>query len=294
MCFPPQEGREDWLTKIEAGQLGDSISLGRTERMGFTPDSSGLIVKRQDDTWWVISLDDFSETPFLPGVLHPPLALCLWCAVWSPDHTLVAMIDRIGGILVFSPRDQAIHKVAQCREANFSQLGWSPNSREIVYTDGIHRSGTEEIVAARVVNVQSQESRTLIEDKVYMSGASWSPTGEWIAVRAWPEDGGTTLWLIDPRGDSRIRHEYDWESTDITDSWQNITWSPDGSRLALKGHDPEGFGALIVEVPSGEVIARLTDNWKPLGWDTDGTMLLVRDPDSRRSIENLRWVPIKP
>lgn len=291
-CPRPQQMPEGWLIYVRGGQIENPKPLNGMRSLGFTLDGSGLIIKKEDNTWWLMHLPDFTQQPYFPGLDDD--AYPAWGIIWSPDHSLAAIDDAWRNIFVLSPRDQTLAQVVKAPTQNGAQFSWAPDSQEIVYVEGLPVVG-DGSMAVRVVNVQSRVSRTLLEGQLNISGASWSPDGKWIAIRAGGFTRSSALWLVDPHGDRSVKFEYDWGGTDSLDGWFDLVWSPDGSKLALRarGEKPEER-VLIIEVPSGKVIQQITGYMKPLGWSTDGKSLLVQAYDSDEEQVILRWLSIQP
>jgi hypothetical protein len=290
---------EGWLAQAHAGQINNPRFLGRVGGWGFTSDGSGLIVER-DDTWWVINLSDFTQQPYPSGTRgFPDPSTAGWA--WSPDGSLIARCsnNNCREILVFSPDSQAFGIVIEKTTLNASQFSWSPDGQEIAYVDGFPTVG-DGSMTARVLNLQTRQSRTLIEDKIDLSGASCSPDGKWIAVRAVGESQHTILWLVDPQGGSSIKLEYEDLKSDRNakdGGWQDLVWSPDGSKLALSGWNAQSdSGWIVIEAPTGKVAFRAAreDGFALLGWSTDGTSLLALGYDIEKEREILRWVSVQP
>jgi len=271
------------------------VFLNYAERIGFMPDNSGLIIKKEDNTWWIIRLPDLSEQPYPLGALSVPDTLHLNGGLWSPDYSLVAVTDVWRNIFVLSPGERTLRQVVKAPVQNGAQFSWSPDSQEIAYIEGFFMNGSE-TMSARVVNVRSGQSRILVEDKTFMSGASWSPDGKWIAVRTTDiELRKTELLLVEPQKGSMLKYEYEWGGVEPIDGWQDLVWSPNGSMLALRGKDlQDRSGLLVIEIPSSKIRLQTAEYMMPIGWSTDGKAILIQtyDLDEKRDI--LRWISIQP
>ena len=294
-CNPDQhKAYEGWLARISTGKIENPVFLNHVERIGFTPDNSGLIIKKEDNTWWLVRLPDLSEQHYSLDTFSVPDTLHLNGGLWSPDYSLVAITDVWQNIFVLSPSERTLRQVVKAPVQNGAQFSWSPNSQEIAYVEGFFMNGSETMLA-RVVNVRSEQSRTLVEDKIFMSGASWSPDGKWIAVRA--TDIGlskTRLLLVNPQGDPILIFEYEWRGVEVQDGWQDLAWSPNGSKLALRGGDlQDRSGVLVIEIPSGKIVLQTTEHMRPVGWSTDSAWLLIQTYDLESKSDILRWIPIQ-
>jgi WD40 repeat protein len=289
-----------WLAQICAGRLNNPVPWDWSHELGFTADSAGLVMEK-DGAWWLLDLSDFTQQPYLSGTrgFHTP-ATRGWA--WSPDGSRLAKCSNNNNcreILVFSPGSQTAEIVIEKTALNASKFSWSADSQEIAYIDGFPTIG-DGTMAARVFNLPSGQTRTLIEDKFDLSGASWSRDGKWIAVRASEKGQSTALFLFEPQEGSRIKLEYEdlTPDRDAFNGWLDLTWSPDGSKLALSGwniRQPD-LRWVVVEVPTGKIVFQATkeDGLALLGWNTDGTALLALKYDSKEEREILRWVPVRP
>lgn len=292
-CPRLQQSDEGQLARISAGQLSRPMSLDHLGRLGFLPDSSGLIIKQQDESLWIIAFSDLAKHPYLSDTFHVSSTLWLEGGVWSPDYSSVAIVDAWANVFIITPERESLKQIVKAPTQNGAQFSWSPDSQEIAYIEGFPTVG-DGVTAARIVNVESGESRTLFQDKNAKSGASWSPDGKWIAVRA-EELGGnkTILWLLDPLGKSSLKFEYDWAGADLQDGSRDLIWSPDGTKIALRSSHGDSV-MRVIEIPSGKIIFQTAEYAEPLGWSTDSLHLLSLTYDLKNERDVLRWIQVLP
>lgn len=275
-----------WLAPIKAGQLYNPIRMDVDIWLSFTPDSSsviGVMIGKQTARWQLMTFPDLTWKRDIISDTQ----LWLGAIVWSPDGSALAACNySCSQIYLLDPDDWTYEQIVDAPGRYSAQYGWSPDSREIVYVWGDGLAG-DKSVSVRIVNRQSHQSRVLLESKLPLTGVSWSPSGDWIAVRTESDSNETRLWLVDPRKGEKIERVFDWGGPDRLEGWGDLVWSPDGTKLALQdGH--------VIEVPSGKVVLVVDSYILPLMWSTNGTSLLVKDSDWEQGQDILRWVSVQP
>jgi len=251
--------------------------------LSFTPDSSAVIGALGRHTKLIVLSDTIRIQSIISGTL------IMDGSIWSPDGSVLATCSKgCQVIYLIHAGDWTVEKIVDTPGRHGSQYGWSPDSQEMVYISGNSFSG-DQIMAAHIIHRQSRKSRMLLECKCFISGASWSPDGKWIAVHIEEPAGSRKhyLQLIDPRTGDKTKLAFDWRSDTGMYGW--MLWSPDGKRLALDGEVRR-----VIEIPSGRVVFEQRGIATPLAWSADGTFLLVIGYDSYLSRDVLRWLSIKP
>ena len=99
---------------------------------------------------------------------------------------------------------------------------WSPDGRKLLYT-GYFKSGFPDIF---LLDVETGQRRTFAAYKGMNTGASFDPTGAWVAMILSP-NGNPELYVADANGGGLRR----LVGTKGIES--SPTWSPDGRRLAV-------------------------------------------------------------
>lgn len=105
--------------------------------------------------------------------------------------------------------------------------------------------------------------------------SGWSPDGAWLLVRS-------------DRGSQQGRYSYDaWALHLASGAMRRLSdtpyetegsWSPDGSRVALRMLTPAGDSVLIVDAGSGAVLDRLAfSRWVVMAWSPDGEVLALAE-----------------
>ncbi|CAG1006285.1 hypothetical protein ANRL4_03615 [Anaerolineae bacterium] len=303
-----EKGNTNWIAQVdENGRLHNSKQIeGRllhyydgTGVMGFTLDSTRLIVER-DKVFWFINLADLAQQPYASDTAGTSGVGNFGTERWSPDGRLYLGSGCLGcdQIVVVSPNDRIENIAVDGIGRHGAQYTWSANGEEIAYVEGDYQEGMK----ARLINLQTGKNHTLIESQfpAGLTGASYSPNGERISVREQNMDSSEAiLWLVDPKTESKIRLVYDLSGVEVYDGWRDMVWSPDGSNLALRGSSDDSEGFVVIEIPSGEIVYRGTKETtgNPLAWSADGKSLLVLDfhEEANSAIGNyiLRWVQIQ-
>ena len=268
--------------------------------MGYTFDSSYLILE-QNNSYWLVKLVDLLKTPYMSNTIGTSGVEHFGSERWSNNGHLWLSPDcwGCGQIFVASPSDQTKETIFEDVGRHGAQFNWSANGKEIVYVEGDYHEG----MRARRIDLQTHQSRTLVETKypASLTGASCSPGGKWIAVREQniKSSEDAALWLIDAGTWEKTRLAYRLLDVEVYYGWQDLVWSPDGSKLALRGSNENSAGFVVIEIPSGKIVHRGTKETmgNPLVWSADGKSLLVIDfyeeANSARGNDILRWVALE-
>ncbi len=268
--------------------------------MGFTPDSTQLILER-NKMYWLMNLADLTQVPYTPGTAGTSGIEHFGSERWSPTGRLWLSPDcwGCGQVFVASLSDQTKEMILEDIGRHGAQYTWSAGGQEIAYVEGDYH----ERMSARVLDLRTRQFRTLIE-RAYpasLTGASYSPDGKWIAVREQSIESSedATLWLIDVKTGAKTQLTYRLSGVEVYNGWQDMIWSPDSSNLALRGDNSEARGFVVIEIPTGKVIFQAGKEMglSPLAWSADGQFLLVLDlhEEANSSIGSyvLRWVHIQ-
>lgn len=305
-CPSTQGDTADLIVHVsEHGDLGESLSLSdkftllgeKSEVIGFTSDGSELVLK-QDNTFWLVSLPDLTRRPYVASTFGTSGINYLGSERWSPEGNEYLGFGCLGcnQITIFSPEKAAAENAIDVGRHG-AQSNWCATSQEIVYTEGDY----EGTMRARILNLKSGQPRTLIDSQfpVNVTGVSCSLDKRWLAVREQEMDTTHSgLWLVDQTSNSKVHLEYDLSGgADVFDGWQDLIWSPDSSRLALRGSSTgakHGNGFIVVEIPTGRIIFTGTEEGisAPLSWNLDSQSILALDYHFRTDSYSLRWIPI--
>ena len=171
---------------------------------------------------------------------------------------------------------------------------WSPDGRRLA----VVRYGEEEVHAfvtltgreLYVVGADGGEPRRLADNVV--SGPSWSPDGQRLAIAQAEADGvGLYVIGIDGTESRRVMGIEGWEGpywraswgpADPAEAWiDTVAWSPDGTRILVRSN--QEHPALVVSVESGETTevgyGLLTETTYVRGraaaWSPDGSRIAM-------------------
>ncbi len=157
-----------------------------------------------------------------------------------------------------------------------SQAEWSPDGQHIVFCS--YRSGKPELHTIHILTGDIQQL-THSPDKDWAAGPSWSPNGKYIAYRYIPENGNSTIYVMNADGKN---------ATPLikVDKWTRFTpsWSPDSKSVlyfeaTYKGFQLDTNNVVIQEhkSPNRRRILNIPRNWfvHAVAWADDGRQVLI-------------------
>jgi Tol biopolymer transport system component len=183
--------------------------------------------------------------------------------VWSADDGTLAVLGGDGQLLVGRGDGTGLRPIGSFP----LPAAWAPDGSEFVFV----RDGD-----AWLGRADGSQVRNLTGfDLGGVTGAWWSPGGDWIAVLQ-----GTTMWAFSP--DGSIRQRLGPHLGPSAGSWGPAwapVWSPDGTWLAIEHDDPTAAAGSgqedVTLVHAGDWRAvRLANAWQP-AWSLDGRHLAV-------------------
>ncbi len=260
--------------------------------LGFTPDSSYIIVKR-NDSYWLFSLPDLTQQPYLPDTRGVSGITNTGTERWSPDGlSYLGLGPRWGGdIMVIYPQTRITDTIFADPWRSGTQFTWCAKGKKIAYTT---YTSSQDIMVAQVFDLQSRQAHTWAEVQFpqTLTGASCSPSGKWIAIRQQDyttDAAATILWLVNTSTNEVTKLNYELHGgPEIFDGWRDMVWARDESILALN----KDVGFAVTEIPTGTIIFH--GDGDPLAWDAEGTSILTlsfhsRD-DSPDAYYTLQWL----
>ena len=144
---------------------------------------------------------------------------------------------------------------------------WSPTGTEIAYIrnteNNSERGYTNKLVVARTDNL----AKEVLLASSMISGPSWSPDGNKLAVIYCKDpDGGTRLAVINPDGSGRTDLLQLTTSRCAPDAGGSIAWSPDGTKIAFVG--PSGATLRVVNADGTnlQIVARHVESYVTVSW----------------------------
>ncbi len=187
--LPPQL-EHIWIMPVEGGTPTELTRGPHSDRFPcWSPDGERIAFIRtggaenSGPSIWMVSTDGGDAEPF-------PLEseYVRWSPIsWSPDGELIAYFSRDDSLDVVSVRTHQSRQLAQPVAAGGqTELAWSPDSRELVYTSkgSIWRVSLTDGVALEVETAFGGEASNL----------DWSPDGETLAFTA--STGGETVLVL--------------------------------------------------------------------------------------------------
>ena len=160
--------------------------------------------------------------------------------------------------------------------------GWSPDSRVLLFSSGLFDANGNYDQRLYLFDVESATSRPVTRARVgNVRTASWSPLGNRIAVESFREGAGisdirtdVSLVSVDGREIARLTDD------DAADS--NISWSPDGTRLAYLKGDDTANQLFVLDAESREAWPITEDEWPkryPVWLSDDRVIFAIRLED---------------
>ncbi|PLR78897.1 peptidase [Bacillus sp. V3-13] len=226
---------------------------------------------------------------------------------WSPDGSRVAFVSNRTGknqIYILNAGGGEAKQVTFCRNGAGSPV-WSPDGTKIAFSISLgkddsvsDREGEQEkkqelvplevdkmkyksdaqgflngkFAQVAIVDLDSGEISQITDGKTDYHLQSWSPDGGKIAVTADLSDDTdltfiSDVYLIDLNADNKLQR-----ITDGTGYFGSVTWSPDGKRLGLLGHQREYENATLTKLWVYEIdsatLKCLTTEWNVQIGDT--------------------------
>ena len=243
---------------------------------------------------------------------------------WSPDGESLAFIsdpDRsVAGIWKATAHTRlTIQEVATGRSrvvglpegkaAAPIRLEWSPSGDRIAFVmlEGVRHPWNLAVYTVRA----DGSGLTRVSDA--LSGPTWSPDGEAMAMVVPEGDHGESLYIFAADGSNLVKKKYWLDTSKLGGKWWteigkelwmgNLSWSPDGFGILIERFEWEGrpavlelgTGSFMAGVPgsshapnralsagsgAGSILASpLIDfwpTWSKAAWSSDGTQIAIR------------------
>ncbi len=196
-------------------------------------------------------------------------------------------------------------------QVNVGSLAWSPDGRAISF---LAKRGEEKLNSVYVIPIDGGEARRLIAHDTSISAYAWKPDGKHIAFLATEKEDDEKKKLEEKGFNARAYEENlknvriwiasaDFESEvkprilEVEGSVSDITWSPDGSRIAAAVaptplvDDYYMYRRIrVVNAESGLVVHKVDNPGKlaEIAWSPDGTQIAflagedIHDPSEGR------------
>lgn len=268
-------------TQLATGLAGPAVVANPR----WSPDGTRIAVTR---TTWA---DDQSETAVLvlpaagasdddPAVVVATSDEGVSSLCWAPGSDRLAWCARVSDVPAGTKdRDRPPRQITTL----FSRLddeGWTIDRRTQVHVAGVDGSGVRTVTSGPFEHIR----------------VAWSPDGKTLAIVAgrhegWDLDEIVDVWLADAdASDVEMRR-----ATDGTHAWFDVSWSPDGRRLAGVAVEPtlgwRNPRPVVLDLDSGEQIDLAphidrpffpSTGGRPPVWSEDGASLIFSHEDRGR------------
>ena len=284
--------------RLDAAQ-SPSISPGGT-RMAYAA--------YKHDRWWLPEIEDYQwdiVTSRLDGSDRRRLTKSggSRSPSWSPDGSRIGFMSSRGVYVMDSDGSNRRTVASGIRiAADRSPPVWSPDGRRLAFMawepdspDGawIHPVTTQKYPIKEVLYTVGSDGTGLTRIGEAVGTPSWSPDGGRIAFAR--SDGDTHVAIVttdaDGANEKTVFESSEVRSSGITEPVFNVSWSPDGTRIAITGlrvpHSKAPWGETqavsIVRADGAGPPRLISATWlTPAGvsWSPDGSLLAVLYPDA--------------
>jgi hypothetical protein len=215
---------------LEGTPDADDRFASFTVPLGWSSDGTELLFMREDPTDETFPYDrhlfilhaDGTETQVIPEPVGG--------AAISPDGSRVVFAAEGDGLYVVDAEGGQPVRIADEGESPT----FSPDGTQIAYLSESGQSGLEHVWVANADGTDAHEILTDEALAMGMSGLTWSPAGDRIAIEN-QQEGHVAIYTFAPDGS---------DFTKIITGGFNANWSPDGSQIAymLPYGDPLAAG----------------------------------------------------
>jgi WD40 repeat protein len=201
----------------------------------------------------------------------------------SPDGELLALsiISSKSSVLrvqIWQVREgrltsQYVRPVRDTKQASISSIVWSADSTRVATT-----SADGSVQVLRVTDAQLLWSYNSQSGSDPREALSWSPDGSALVFSAAGEQGQTLLGIWDGQsGQTRFQTPAIVSYPTQSDrQHRQVTWSPDGTRIAYETQDREGVRIVVFSVQSNRQLfacQRISGEPTDMIWSPDGKYL---------------------
>ena len=287
---PDSKEYSAWLADIANGKLTDSVMIADSPRdklfrsMGYSPDGAYFVLETmaKEDVFslWIVNVHNLQDKRLLDTVqTHAGYV------IWSPNSKRFAVITMKWGADVVDINGNIHHEVVPAGTFSkiMAEVSWSPDSKQVVYTnlEKTSMDGGDVWIA----DVDTGKKRILTEVLV-IAQPFWSPTGKSIAL---VESRDANIKVVNLDGEVQQTIELGEPP-----QYGTIIWSPDGTRLAFSAKEKTGAAYVgVITLATGEIHKIPMENiTEILQWSADGQAVIVYARSEQ--MDTLLRVPIIP
>jgi dipeptidyl aminopeptidase/acylaminoacyl peptidase len=216
----------------------------------------------------------------------------------------VCLVTQSALALVVAPaRGQALQSRDLARLRSVAEVALSPDGRVVAYIVAMRDQPGRPYGQLWVIDLATQKSVRLGDDKSRASQVHWSPDGKWIAYDG--SDGAQSgLWVVHPDGSSATRlAETMGSNSPLPGQGESVAWSPDSKQIAYvsatpgpetgeAAGDPMVFTRYLYRPTAGEGFTHYNDNRRLHIFVVDvGTKQVRQVTTGTRDDHSINWSP---
>lgn len=133
-----------------------------------------------------------------------------------------------------------ISDLVQYPGGRVEHVAFDPSGKRLAYTTAEDKSYTR-YFTLEVMDLETNKHKTLLDRTIDPVGSlSWSPDGQWIALRQVSDEYQSSILLIKPDGSEKKSIEFDFAQP------ADISWDPSGNMLAMTSIGQPGQNSLYL------------------------------------------------
>jgi Tol biopolymer transport system component len=253
------------------GSGGHWFAPGSGYNPQWSPDGRRLLFIR-DGELWIANADGTDQTRLpIPRNARRNTYYRVLAADWSPDGSSVVVQAEFVGSEIYVFRIDGSHLV-EGRQISHDWWAdywpvWSPTGMAIAYIRNTGNNSSTGYANKLVVAWPDNLAKEVLLASSTISGPSWSPDGQKLAVIYCKDpDGGTRLAVINPDGTGRTDLLQLTASRCAPDAGPSIAWSPDGTKIAFVGPSGTTLRVVNADGTNMQIVARHVESYATVSW----------------------------